>query len=328
MKREKLRDPLTLVGIRFADTRAKMDKPGPNNAFLQNGSWEMLKRIGRELDEGWFPAVKNCGVVIPGEFVVKPETAGEDIDYEQRQRKGRPSARSRKRAARRKRSPGRSGTPSKAAPVISTSLQETYGSQLDEIEVAYPGVQHWQEPDALWLLTTSRVLDGCTRNAVFVSVIPCKVMLIPRSWGFWNGCQWIGPRHTNFPDGSVCSYEPRDHTWHLGDSIVSLLDLHTLWALRHLHLEVFGRWPGPQAVPYAYERLLELREDEYCGCEAKHPKLYGECCRGKDLASDRLADAIHFTLRMAGGLRNPPTSVCKFVHGLISRPPSLSNLFI
>ena len=138
------------------------------------------------------------------------------------------------------------------------------------------------------------------------------------------GSTWIGPRHTNFPDGSVCAFEPADKTWVIGDPLVTLLDLYTLWALRHLHLQVFGRWPGHQAVRHPYERILELREDEHCGCDMSD-KLYGKCCRDRDLRRDRIADAVNFIILASGGLRKPPNSVVKFVREHIE-PPRFGDL--
>lgn len=150
-----------------------------------------------------------------------------------------------------------------------------------------------------------------------------------RSWGFWQDlltdATWIGPRHTNFPDGSVCAFEPTDKTWVIGDPIIKLLDLYSLWAVRHLHLQVFGRWPGRQAVRHPYERILELREDEYCGC-ALGEKLHGECCRNKDLARNRIADAVSFFVFSGGRLREPPEAVVHFVRQEKTIPPWIGDL--
>jgi hypothetical protein len=67
-----------------------------------------------------------------------------------------------------------------------------------------------------------------------------------------------------------------------------------------------------------------LREDEHCGCGNPH-KLYGQCCRNDDLARNQIAEALKFTLHMAGGLRKPPSSLVEF---LLQRlhPPSIAHL--
>jgi hypothetical protein len=149
-----------------------------------------------------------------------------------------------------------------------------------------------------------------------------------RTWAFWTGlittAAWIGPRHTNFPDGSVCAFEPADGTWAFGDSLVDLMDLYTVWVLRHLHLQTVGRWPGYQSVRLPYERILELRPDEFCGCEQSH-LLYGGCCRNTDLARDRMADAMNFFFFSQGRLREPPASVLRFVHEG-GEPPAVNDV--
>lgn len=113
----------------------------------------------------------------------------------------------------------------------------------------------------------------------------------------------------------------------MGDPIVKLLDLHSVWAVRHLHLQVFGRWPGPQAVHHPYERILELREDEYCGC-AVGDKLYGECCRNEDLATNPIANAVSFFFFSGGCLREPPEAVARFVRQEKEEPPRLDELLV
>jgi hypothetical protein len=156
----------------------------------------------------------------------------------------------------------------------------------------------------LWLLSESAILDGLPQRALFVVGISFAWSMV-RSWGFWvsplETVRWIGPRHTNFFDGSICAFEPADGTWDFGDSLVELLDLYTVWALRHLHLQALGRWPGSQAVHHAIERILELREDEYCGCGGSGKK-YADCCKARDSANSRIKDAVQYALTP----RRPP----------------------
>jgi hypothetical protein len=177
------------------------------------------------------------------------------------------------------------------------------------------------------LLNQSALLSGLRQNAIFLTGA-CFARGMVRSWGFWGdplaAPVWIGPRHTNFPDGSICAFEPRDGTWIFGDSLVLLLDLYTVWTLRQLHLQVLGRWPGYQAVAHPYERILELREDEYCGC-GRTDRLYGECCRDKDLGRNRIADAVSFFFFSGGRLREPPEAIVQFAREA-RHPPKISDL--
>lgn len=283
-----------------------------------------LRKIGSQLDQQIFPRVKNGGIVTPSELAV-PSTLGEE-KYDAKSRKRRSATGPRQRAAGGEGSAGRSWTPGQTSPVVRASLQPHYEDELDAIRQAYPGAEVWRRQEEVWLLTESSLLNGFQRRALFLTGIFFDKVIV-RSWGFWHsvaGSTWIGPRHTNFPDGSICAFDPTDGTWRVGDPIVELLDLYTLWAVRHLHLQVFGRWPGPQAAPHPYERISELRADEYCGCGASD-KLYGECCRDADLRRDRVADAVSFLL-YSGGVRNPPNAVVRFVRERVN-PPRFNDVW-
>ena len=172
----------------------------------------------------------------------------------------------------------------------------------------------------MWLLTDSRIVDGLSKRATLLSMIPFGAGGRACAWGYWTtpiSAIWIGPRHTNFPDGSVCAFEPKDGTWGVGDPIIQLLDLYTVWALRHLHLEMFDRWPGFQSVPYAFERLMELRPGEFCGCDRLPHRQYSDCCQQADQAVDRAQARSEF-LKFTDGVtdRRPPGWVQPVVQGL------------
>lgn len=277
-----------------------------------------LRDIGYQLDSGIYPEIKNGGVVVPSESPIPISTLGKEKGYETSKSR-RSKTRSRQRAT------GRQGQTSATTPLILTDIRKKYEAELSAVREAYPNTQVWSQQEALWLITESALLPGLNRMVKFVTAIPFNTEWRVQSWGFWDGQTWIGPRHTNFPNGSVCAFEPADGTWITGNSIVMLLDIYSLWALRHLHLQLFNRWPGRQAVHFAYERILELKGDEYCGCEHSE-KLYSECCQQKDLARNRFADAIDFTIRTQGGLRNPPDIILKFLQEQ-KNPPNIKQLF-
>ncbi len=123
-------------------------------------------------------------------------------------------------------------------------------------------------------------------------------------------------------DGSICAFEPGDGTWSLGDSLVELLDYYTIWALRQLHLRIYGRWPGRQRAHLYYERVLELRGDERCACGSI--RAYSECCEEEDRQRDLLGDAVDF-FRLGGDTRRPPKAIVAFVQTHQS-PPSVTDL--
>lgn len=130
---------------------------------------------------------------------------------------------------------------------------------------------------------------------------------IPSAWGWWDDGIWIGSRHTNFPDGSICAFEVRDLTWHPGKPLEELVDLWSLWVVRQMHLAEFGFWPGAQALHTPHERLTEHRPNELCGCGTG--RLYHSCCRESDIAVPYLDRLLQFTKAYRGGRRQPPAEV-------------------
>lgn len=282
---------------------------------------ELLREIGSDLDHHEFPCVYDGGVVMPSETTSLPSTLGrEKNNVSPRQR--RPAAGSWQGPTRRQ------GPPRKTAPVICAGLQKQYEAELDAVQEAYPGTKSWHQIEGLWLLTESTILNGLGKKATFLTAIPYTLTSTARSWGYWTtalSAQWIGPRHTNFPDGSICAFEPRDKTWVIGDTLIKLLDLYSVWALRHLHLEKLRRWPGYQSVPHPFERLWELRDDEFCGC-GNSDKLYIDCCKKQDLAKDGKADLIYFLRWANGGSRKPPEDILNFINRRKEPPPIIALL--
>lgn len=283
----------------------------------------MLREIGLQLDQNIFPLVENGGIVTPSETASPPLILGKENGYAKPTRQNRPKTRPWTRATRWQGQTRELGTTCTAPPVICSSLQQKYTAELDAVNNAYPGTQFWQQEEGIWLLSHSALLPDIQHNAVFLCAIPFVPTIRVRCWGFWNGHTWIGPRHTNMPDGSICAFEPSDGTWVPGDSIIKLLDIYSLWAVRHLHLQAFNRWPGAQVAHFAFERLTELKEDELCGCGSLN-KQYGECCRPIDLKRNQVADAIEF-ISLGGTERQPPEAVKYFMKEQ-DNPPSILEL--
>lgn len=289
---------------------------------------DALRAIGKELDADIYPRVCNGGIVAPSGFDVAIRITGAE-KTDERKRQARSPAGSRQGASGRQRQAGGYRKARSAAPLVSERVRQAYLGQLDAITKAYPLTRSWQQREGLWLSIESSILVGLDRRATFLVAFPFFEGAPPKGWGFWStliSSKWIGPRHTNFPDGSICAYEPRDLTWQSGGSIVSLLDLYTLWALRHLHLEVIGRWPGRQSVPHAFERLQELRDNELCGCEAGC-RNYIDCCKPSDLAADRAAIAMDFLGNFARfQTRQPPERIWRFLRKRDDPPGFLEEL--
>jgi len=284
----------------------------------------MLARMGDLLDRHLFPCVANGGLVVLNESTVSPTQSTERNHG--RQAKRRSAVASWQGTTGRKESSGGPRSSGDTTSVIGAGLRAQYEAQLSALGTHYPGTQFWHQDDGVWLLTPSMLLPGLDRHAIFITGVSFSVQMV-LSWAFWAHLlvhpEWMGPRHTNFPDGSICAFEPMDRTWAFGDPLVGLLDIYTLWAVRHLYLRQFGRWPGHQSIHFAGERLLELRGDEHCGC-ANSDLLYADCCMPRDMAGDRIGHLLDFHWK-TGGTRQPPEGIVSFVRSQ-KQLPDLSKL--
>lgn len=281
-----------------------------------NEAKNMLWEIGLLLDLNQYPRIYDGGVVMPGNTSIVLSIPGEERKHvNQRQR--RSTARSWNGPARWQRSSDRSRPAGTTPPLVNPDIRKTYEEEIEAVQEAYPGTIIWHQKTGLWLLTESTVLPGLGKKATFLTFIPYSERLMQKSWGFWTTAisyEWIGPRHTNFPDGSICAFDHKDGTWAIGDRIIKLLDLYTLWALRHAYLKVFGRWPGYQAVPYPYERVTEFKDDEYCGCD-NADQLYADCCKRHDQVAPLIKIFLDFMYHTKGHItRQPPPEILNFLH--------------
>lgn len=290
---------------------------------------QLLEEIGRQLDRHVFPMVGNGGLVMPGQTVISSNPPGKE-KYHAKERKRRSATEPRTGSVRWQ---GPSGgcwaagrSPRETAPFIGPVVGRGYLEALRPVCDAYPGTLIWEQEDGFWMYSESALLPGLDWKSAFLTGVSTHTMQV-RGWGFWYhkaiGYQWIGPRHTNFPDGSICAYEPTDGTWDFGGSLIELLDIYTLWALRHLHCDTFGRWPGPQFVQHAYERMLELADDELCGCGTTL-RRYADCCKAADFRKDRIAEAVQFGCFSRWSLRSAPPAITRFLLDRV--PPPLDEL--
>lgn len=284
----------------------------------------LLDEIGRHLDGYVFPVVKNGGIVMPSQAAVPFQSLGMEFDHEQKAARGsaadtRARAQGWQRPSGGAQSAGRPWSSCATAPFVDGV--HVYRDPLASVRDAYPDSQVWRQQEGFWLTTRIALLPNLERRARLLVAVSERHRIV-RSWAFWDGgvvgATWIGPRHTNFPDGSICAFDLADGTWSFGESLIALLDIYTLWVLRQLHLEVLGRWPGPQSVPYLYERLVEFRDGELCGC-ANSQRQYADCCKDSDLAKSRIREAIAFNNAIGWQDRNPPAAV--YASMLIQRPP-------
>lgn len=287
---------------------------------------QMLSRIGIALDNDRPIRVLQGGIVVAREVPDHVDHGRNDHESEGTRR---PPAGSRKGTARRERATRRSRASSANARLSFGGLRKAYQSHLADLRLAYPATRTWADANGMWLAVESSLLDRLDLAATFLVGLPFIPGVGPRAWGFWKHrgeMRWIGPRHTNFPDGSVCAFAEEDSAWREGYSLAGLVDLYSVWAIRHLFLQEFYRWPGRQYAPGPFYRLIEFKPGELCSCQSGQP--YFECCRRKDQALDLLSIKRDFN-RWSGGRelpdRSPPAAVSEFVANERAQPPSLEN---
>lgn len=290
----------------------------------------LLGAIGDQMDANLFPSVLNGGLVEPSRPSASLPILGERFYNEPASSAApRASEGSRGQAAAWPSAAGAStagGTraPGEASPFSLRPADDVFYPGLSEVGAAYPGAVIHRQEEGFWLRLDSRLLPGFGRQARFVVAVIPKIKHAA-AWGFWNGgglgTSWIGPRHTNYPDGSICAFDAADGDWQFGHSLVTLLDLYTIWAIRHLHLEYLGRWPGPQASANPIERIAEFRDDEWCGCSTPNG-LYGSCCSQQDIAGVTPREILAFQVFREGRDRHPPSDITAFALSGIN-PPTL-----
>ena len=306
-------------------------------APIDDGVLSALRLIGVALDECRTVRVKNRGLVVLDD---EPATT-QEVEPAYEQQSQRPAAGARQRAARRKGSPRRQGAaPGSRSPGAGSrlgSLTSAYERQLRDVGEAYPGSKFLPDEDGLWLFAPSALLEGLERRAIFLIALPDTPEVEPRGWAFWeeqDKLRWIGPKHTNLFDGSVCAYaNANDNMWFPGDDLRTLLDIYSVWAVRHLHLEIFGQWAGRQYAlldkdgrPDPYYRLTQIEPDELCTCSSG--KRYRHCCRPGDLGLGFVAAKTDFERRHGGrglGDRKPPQEVVIFLSGSASVPKMIET---
>lgn len=287
-----------------------------------------VKTIGEGLDAHLYPRAFIGGIIRPVGPSKHKSYTGEVFEHAKRQRSSRPTTRPWERTERWKRASSRQRPTGSPAFHRSTKLRELYESQIGAILAAYPETIVIRSDDGLWLIVESEVVNGLGQKALFVVAVPYFIPAIVKGWAFWYstlGIQWIGPRHTNFPDGSICAFDPNHATWSIGDDLVVLLDLYSVWAVRHKFFELYGYWPGNQAATFVYERLDELRDNEICGCDTQFLS-YASCCKQSDSKLNKLMLAVEYHVHICGGgVRVPPIEITELAYSRL-KPPELYEL--
>lgn len=286
---------------------------------------DALRAIGAMLDRDEYPHVGTNGQVMPEPDLTLDHTGkGASRDARERTR-GTEGSEARQGQGT---SAGSSAQAAAEAFLVGNAdLSERNRSDLGAAMMAYPSLRIRIAPPVAWLLTVNEPMAAMRLRAFMLTVVSLdpSVPLVGQkrtaaAWAWWDVGIRIGPRHTNYGDGSICSYEPEHRTWTGGDSLVTLLDLNSLWIARHLFLQRFGGWPGDQVLHTAEERLAEQRPGELCGCGSMRP--YDECHRERDEALSAYDRFVEFRRRTPDPTRRIPEHVWHELHRLSRQRPA------
>ncbi len=275
-----------------------------------------LSKIGEAIDIDRQFQVFDNGVV----GIVENETEKESSNESEGTRG--PAAGSRQGAEGSRRSSGEAG-----ARLRGIDDQVVRLAGLEDLVRAYP-VEIIEGDHGLWIIVQSSPLGSDGPQVTFIIAYPYSEKTEPKAWGFWklgSFPKFIGPRHTNFPDASVCAFGPGD--WQRADGIVALVDFYSTWVIRHLYLQHFGRWPGRQHGLSALYRRTEFSPDEWCGCNSG--KRYRECHMLTDhkLSDEEAADEHRKIFLGDYRDRKPPISVMKFARSGFKKIPTFKDAY-
>lgn len=210
------------------------------------------------------------------------------------------------------------------APELSHAARRDLGATIDEYRDTRIRIV---APEVVWLLTRVHPIPDLPDRPWLLTAYPLRPHDWPLAWAWWGPGDWIGPRHTNYDGrGTICSFEQSHLTWRPGHPLLNLLDLHTGWIVRHMHLKYLDRWPGKQVYHTAYERLKEQRPGELCGgWECDSLVLYEHCCRPKDLQKSAFARELEFKSLIKNPLRRPLPAAVKIFDQLRRLPTLLES---
>jgi hypothetical protein len=108
-----------------------------------------------------------------------------------------------------------------------------YRFQVSNLREHYPGTRAWDgDTNGLWLAVPTLPLgEGGPRANLHITIPRDRDVPIV-SWGFWelrDETCWVGHRHTNYPDGSICAFPPDGDFWVDGQRLVDYADLLSEW---------------------------------------------------------------------------------------------------
>lgn len=221
--------------------------------------------------------------------------------------------------------PGASAHSEPAGADRSQTLIDKYLGFRPEILRYYPSAYFSEVDRGLWITATILPL-GKTGPRYWVCLfLADDPRFSPKAFAFDRLSpvpRAVGPRHTNFPDRSICAFTDEDDAWRPGDSPKVLLNLYAEWLLCQLFLHFEKRWPGRQTGLDAAYRQQEFDLREWCDCGSG--ARYGQCHYEIDAAEVQKLKVSGAYERLAA--RVVPLTVVGFAKSRWSKLPDLRQL--
>jgi hypothetical protein len=288
------------------------------NFRLTEAQLAHLRTVGVAIDGGRQPTVFDEGFVgfsDETESEVMTDVAGQEAGSKSGPRSGRRARARRAQAA--------------DHAFRSDALEKAYGTEFRILARHYEALA-FEDRNGLWVVVTSNPLGRDGPEVHFLIAVPLDQRLAPRAWAFAKtgpNTEFMSLKHTNFPDASICAFTPDHRPWPHPDGLLGLVDIYVLWAVRKLHRDYFGWWPGPQLGACAHYRLKEFDAREDCGCGSN--KTYGDCHLPADMLADPAVAEAEFR-RLFGGAyddRKPPKHVVDAAHSRWRVMPPMATVF-
>jgi hypothetical protein len=289
-----------------------------------------VREVGLALFEGRCLQAKQGGFIAVLDTAPTQDVKGECNDEGQELQRSAAGPRQG-----RQRTSGRSGQsrrgssdPSRAVVGRQRLISQTSG----QLRKHYSGVRLWKEigGNGVWLAVSIFPAGKVGPQADFVIAVPTNPTFRILSWGFWcttDGPVWIGPKHTNYPDGSACPFPADGAAWTEAHDLIAYVDRLAEWSMRHLYLDAEGVWPGSHEGAHIYYRLRHTHPRECCTrCRSLNP--YESCCLPldqKEFVSSHRADFISMYGADVGDQR-PHSRLLRWMETKEGSPPSMGRV--
>lgn len=223
---------------------------------------------------------------------------------------------------------GRQGSPpagySDPADFLRRAISDRH--QIASLKRSYPSARLHDDPLGHWLAVRVFPLGKPGPEVLLLCMLP-KAQSTVRSWAYWYGRgapHWLGPRHTNYPDGSACVFPPDSNHLECHEPFLRYIDLLSEWCARHLYLAHHQKWPGPQEGRWVDYRLRETKAGECCS-KCGGLKEYEHCCKPLDEA-DAIAGVIEAECPSAAAHRKPPRAIDELARRAGRNPPTVRSV--